>query len=112
MNIVILQGTISSDPVAKDLGAGMRAMSFEMSTVIDDGTTVSVPVVWFDPDPVTFDEGDKVTVIGTVRRRFFRAGGMTVPRTDVVAEAVASDPKRLADALAACAARVAGLAVG
>ena len=34
------------------------------------------------------EEGDAVVVTGRVRRRFFRAGGATASRTEVVADAV------------------------
>mgnify|MGYP003704667129 FL=1 len=49
----------------------------------------SVPVVWFDPSsPPLLDAGSEVLVRGTVRRRFFRSGGGTQSRTEVLAEEV------------------------
>ena len=50
-----------------------------------DETAVSVPLVWFDPpQKVSVVAGDEVSAVGTVRRRFYRAGGATQSRTEVV----------------------------
>jgi single-strand DNA-binding protein len=50
----------------------------------------SVPVAWFDPPAAASGlvAGDEVVVVGRVRRRFFRAGGATASRTEVVAAKV------------------------
>jgi hypothetical protein len=60
--------------------------------------TLSVPVTV--PRPASWvrelDTGDAIVVVGRVRRRFFRAGGVTASRVEVEAEAVArpGDPRR------------------
>ena len=54
-----------------------------MTTRSGDVTT-SVPVVVHDRE-VTVTAGDEVMVAGRVQRRFFRAGGSTQSRTEVVA---------------------------
>ncbi len=49
-----------------------------------------MPVVWHEA-PVSaesLDVDQEVVVVGRVRRRFFKAGGATQSRTEVVAEAV------------------------
>ncbi len=49
-----------------------------------------MPVAWFDPPAwaTALDAGAGVVVTGRVRRRFFRAGGITQSRTEVVASKV------------------------
>jgi single-strand DNA-binding protein len=49
-----------------------------------------VPVSWLAPSvpALTWASGTDVLVVGRVRRRFFRAGGVTQSRTEVVASAV------------------------
>jgi len=88
MNIVVLRGALSSDPVDRPLASGSTIWNLEVSTRTPDGT-FSVPVAWLDPPhPPRVAAGDDVVVVGQVRRRFFRAGGITQSRTEVVATAV------------------------
>jgi hypothetical protein len=51
-----------------------------------------VPVTWSGPagtaPGLDADTGDAVVAVGRVRRRFFRAGGVTQSRTEVVAASV------------------------
>ena len=55
----------------------------------------TVPVVWVDPPgSAAFAAGDEVVVIGAVRRRFFRAGGATQSRTEVLATSVVKSSQR------------------
>ena len=94
MNIVILQGVLSSAPVQRTLATGAVVVSLEVSTPAAGGTA-SVPVAWFDPPAaVVWGPGDEVCVLGTVRRRFFRSGGSTQSRTEVVADDVVGVGKR------------------
>lgn len=88
MNVVILRGTLSSDPASRDLASGSVLVSLELTTTVDEAS-VSVPVAWFDPaKEVTFAAGDALVVTGSVRRRFFRSEGRTQSRTEVVATEV------------------------
>jgi single-strand DNA-binding protein len=50
----------------------------------------TVPVAWANPpnNAAQLAPGTEVLVLGRVRRRFFRAGGFTQSRTEVVAEKV------------------------
>lgn len=85
MNVVILRGTLSSDPVSRDLASGSVLVSLELTTTVDEAA-VSVPVAWFDPGKeVTYAAGDALVVTGTVRRRFYASDGRTQSRTEVVA---------------------------
>jgi single-strand DNA-binding protein len=88
MNIVVLRGSLSSEPQLRTLASGSLLCSLEVTTRTSDGVS-SVPVAWFDPPTVpTFDAGSEVVIVGSVRRRFFRAGGATQSRTEVVATQV------------------------
>lgn len=96
MNIVVIQGALSSDPVTRTLASGSVVVSLELSTVTDDGT-LSVPVAWFDPPAeVAWAAGEVLLVTGVVRRRFFRSGGATQSRTEVVAAQVVPTARRRA----------------
>ena len=84
MNFVMLTGHLSSEPTVRELASGSVLVSYELTTKVDD-TSVSVPLVWFDPPKkVAVGVGDEISAVGTVRRRFYRAGGATQSRTEVV----------------------------
>ncbi len=86
MNVVILKGRLSSEPTVRELASGSVLMSLELTTRVEEVAS-SVPLVWFDPPAkVAVAGGDEVSVVGTVRRRFYRAGGSTQSRTEVVVE--------------------------
>jgi len=89
-NLALLAGTLSRSPSVRTLPSGTTVASLELRTKPSDGPAETVPVSWFDP-PATVGrlaEGDDLVVVGRVRRRFFRAGGATQSRTDVLATAV------------------------
>ena len=70
----------------------------------------SVPVSWPAP-PAGVDQlevGAEMVVLGRVRRRFFRVGGATQSRTEIVAERVvpAGQRRRVRATLDAAAARL------
>ena len=90
MNVVVLRGTLSSEPRARTLPSGSEVLNWELTTRTDEATR-TVPVQWDDPPSSVrrFGAGDEVVLSGTVRRRFFRAGGATASRTEVLAEAAA-----------------------
>ncbi len=76
----------------------------------------TAPVVWFDAPAWAgaLDADAAVLVIGRVRRRFFRAGGATQSRVEVVAERVVplSSLKRVRIALAELTAVIEAAAAG
>ena len=88
-NLVVLRGTLVSEPRVRELPSGSVVVQFDVTTR-DDGGAQSVPVAWFEPAArgVPGTPGDQLLVIGSVRRRFFRAGGVTQSRTEVVADTV------------------------
>jgi single-strand DNA-binding protein len=93
-NVVVLRGRVTSDPVVRELPSGSTVTQVELTTSCD-GAAVSVPVV-VDDRPVTCLAGDELIVVGHVRRRFFRAGGTTQSRTEVVAADVVPAGRRRA----------------
>lgn len=91
-NVVLLRGTLTNDPVVRPLASGNSVTQIELSTEVD-GRSVTVPVS-VDGGTVTVVAGDTVVVAGYVRRRFFRAGGVTQSRTEVVAADVVKTTRR------------------
>ena len=93
-NLAIIRGAVPHDPQSRDLPGGGVVVQFDVTTRVDsDGkdVNVSVPIAWNDPSATQraiLVAGAEVVVVGTVRRRFFRVGGATQSRTEVVADAV------------------------
>ena len=85
-NVVLLRGTVTSNPVVRELPSGVTVTQVEMTTQVA-GRAISVPVAVHDRR-VTVGCGDSVVVTGHVSRRFFRAGGATQSRTEVIASDV------------------------
>lgn len=91
-NVVILHGTISNEPTSRQLPSGDTVVQFDLRTIVE-GTnrsdTVTVPLSWTEPPTTALAaavEGADVVVAGTVRRRFFRSGGLTQSRTEVIVD--------------------------
>lgn len=96
MNIAVLQGSLGKDPQPRALPSGGEVVEFEVRVQVDERRTETVPVVWHEA-PASAAElavGTEVTVVGRVRRRFFRSAGATVSRTEVVADAVLASRSR------------------
>jgi hypothetical protein len=89
MNVVALAGKLSRPAAERVLRSGDRLVNLEV-TVPGPAGHESVPVVWHDPpaSALALDTDQEVTVVGRVRRRFFRTVNGTGSRTEVVAEAV------------------------
>ena len=87
MNVVVLRGRLSRPPQVRILPSGDRLLALELSVPREGDKTESVPVVWHEPPAAadSLDVDHLVVVAGRVRRRFFRAGGTTQSRTEVVA---------------------------
>jgi single-strand DNA-binding protein len=93
-NLAVVRGAISNEPQRRELPSGGAVVQFDVTTrLFPDGrpVSVSVPIAWNDPPAAAIGAiaaGAEVVVVGTVRRRFFRVGGATQSRTEVVAESV------------------------
>ena len=117
-NIAVIRGSVRTEPTVRELPSGGVVAQFDVATTTEsDGRqlSVSVPIAWSDPTTTQLGVlagGSEVVVVGTVRRRFFRVGGATQSRTEVVADAVVPvrQHKRVAVALRAAADRVLDLA--
>jgi single-strand DNA-binding protein len=92
LNVAVLRGTVSSDPRVRELPSGSSVTNVEVTIRLDD-STCSVPVVVHDAT-VKVVAGDEVVVVGHVARRFFRAGGVTQSRTEVVARTIVKASRR------------------
>lgn len=91
LNVAAVAGTVSSDPIHKELPSGSVLVAFSVSVrTAADSQATSLPIVWFDPpaNAATIERGLPVVVTGTLARRFFRAGGQTQSRTELVARRV------------------------
>jgi len=93
-NVAILRGAVRGEPMTRVLPGGGVVVQFDVLTAFgNDGavSNTSVPVAWTDPPATllaTVVDGIDVVVVGRVQRRFFRVGGATQSRTEVVAESV------------------------
>ena len=90
INQAVIRGALSSVPDIRVLASGTSLATLQLTTRPSEGPAVSVPVSVTDPQGwvATLQPGDEVVVIGTVRRRFFRAGGATASRVEVDASVV------------------------
>lgn len=94
MNITILRGALAAAPRVTALPDGSSVHNFELRAENGRERHV-VPIAWHDPKrPPRLDKGDSVVVVGAVRKRWFRSGGGSQSRTEVVATAVARDGSR------------------
>lgn len=91
-NVVLLRGTLSSEPVVRVLPSGTTVTQVDVTTEVA-GRATHVPVVVHDR-VVKVVKGDVVVVTGHVSRRFFRAGGVTQSRTEVVADGLVRATRR------------------
>jgi single-strand DNA-binding protein len=84
LNVADVRGLVSSDPRTRVLPSGDTVTNVEVTTRVGD-ENVSVPVV-VSGVTVSATRGDEVVVSGHIARRFFRAGGVTQSRTELVAD--------------------------
>jgi single-strand DNA-binding protein len=112
LNIVVLEGRLTRPAELRLLPSGDRLVALELSVAREGARAESVPVVWPEPPAAaaSLDVDQVVVVVGRVRRRFFRAAGLTQSRTEVVADVVvpARQAKRARTALAHAAALLEG----
>jgi single-strand DNA-binding protein len=108
INLVVLEGVLAKPAQYRELPSGSRLLTLEVTVPRENAPAEPVPVAWFDAPAwaASLDGGAPVVVVGRVRRRFFRAGGATQSRTEVVAERVlrSTEVKRAQAVMAAAAA--------
>lgn len=91
-NDVVLVGRVSGDPEVKELPSGDCVWLFRLVVRRPEGTASRQRVdtlecsAWsprVQRSVSVWREGDRVEVTGSVRRRFFRAGGVAQSRVEV-----------------------------
>jgi single-strand DNA-binding protein len=89
-NLTVLIGRLKAEPELRPLSSGSVITSLEVTVQRDGAPAETVPVAWLDaPTPAaSWAPGDEVLVTGRTVRRFFRFGGSTQSRTEVVATTV------------------------
>lgn len=99
INLAVIRGHLTAPPELRELPSGRDMAMLQITTRPAQGA-ISAPVVIWDPsDWVTvLDTGTELVVIGSVRRRFYRAGTTTASRVEIEASgiALASDKRRVA----------------
>ena len=90
-NVVALVGRLTRPAEERELPSGDRLLGLDLTVDRPDDKAESVPVVWPAGPASVLDwqPGELIVVVGRVRRRFFRSGGSTQSRTEVVAELAA-----------------------
>jgi single-strand DNA-binding protein len=110
INLVALEGRLARPAEERVLPSGSHVVSIELTVRPETGPAETVPVSWIDPPAWAsiLDADAAIVVVGRVRRRFYRAGGVTQSRTEVVAESIvpATAVKRARGALAKASARI------
>lgn len=87
-NVALVRGRLVAAPSIRLLARHEKVASFDLAGVVH-GRKAVVPVTAPAAELPTMEVGEEVTVVGHVRRRFFRVGGRTQTVTEVVAEHVA-----------------------
>ena len=109
-NVVFLRGRLTRPAALRSLPSGDQLVALEVSIQRQGEKAETAPVVWpgAPAAAIALDVDDEVVVLGRVRRRFFRAGGSTQSRTEVIADVVvpAGQTKRVKAALAKAASRL------
>ena len=90
LNVVVAVGRLTRPAELRVLSSGDRLVTMELTVPRDEGRAESLPISWFAAPAraADLDVDEQVLVVGRVRRRFFRAGGVTQSRTEVVADTV------------------------
>jgi hypothetical protein len=84
-NVSLVRGTLVALPTVRVIDRHQRATTFDLATVVA-GKRAVVPVVALNMDLPIIKVGDEVTVLGHVRRRFFRVGTRTQSVTELMVE--------------------------
>jgi single-strand DNA-binding protein len=98
VNLAVLAGSLLKQAEARLLPDGSTVWELDLAVQPTGRATAAVPVSWVAPatgaDPAAWTPGEELLVVGAVRRRFYRSGGATVSRTDVLAQAVVTARQR------------------
>jgi len=91
VNLAVVRGHLTSPPESRTLPSGRNLAVLQITTRPAAGGAISVPVAVWDPPAwlVALDTGAELVAVGSVRRRFFRAGAATASRVELEAALVA-----------------------
>ncbi len=101
-SLTLAQGVVAAPPTIRSTARGeiaeldLRSRAFVSAETTEPGPPIGITIV-ANPELIEgVEEGDELLVFGTTRRRFFRAGGTTVARTEVEAVSIVkvSDRRR------------------
>ena len=101
-SLTLAQGVVAAPPTVRSTARGeiaeldLRSRAFVSAETTGPGPPIGITIV-ANPELIEgVEEGDELLVFGTTRRRFFRAGGTTVARTEVEAVSIVkvSDRRR------------------
>jgi single-strand DNA-binding protein len=92
VNVVVLVGRVTQDPLVRELPGGATVTQLEIATKVD-GAAKKIPVALHERS-ISLGVDDLVVVVGQVQRRFFRSGGSTQSRTEVVASDIVPARRR------------------
>ncbi|MET0421339.1 MAG: hypothetical protein ABW073_06520 [Acidimicrobiia bacterium] len=99
VNVSVICGACSGPPEIRVLESGTRLATLALRCPTGDDRATSVPVTVWDPPAWldTVEAGDRLVVVGKLRRRFFQRPGGVGSRVDVEAELVgrARDRRRI-----------------
>jgi hypothetical protein len=99
VNLSVLCGACATPPEVRVLGSGSRLATFSLRCPTADDRATSVPVTAWDPPAwlEAVEPGERLVVVGRLRRRFFQRPGGVGSRVDVEADIVgrARDRRRL-----------------
>jgi single-strand DNA-binding protein len=102
VNLAVVRGHLTSPPEGRTLPSGRNLAVLQITTRAAEGA-ISVPVAVWDPPAwlLALDAGAELVALGSVRRRFFRAGVTTASRVEIEAAFVAKagDRRRLTAAM-------------
>ena len=87
--VTLVRGRLVAPPESRIIASRRRSTTFDLACIAH-GRRVLVPIVAVDVDIPALKTGDDVTVVGYVRRRFWRANGRIQGVTEVVADEVAA----------------------
>jgi single-strand DNA-binding protein len=95
-NLAILVGVLSRDAELRTLPSGDQLVALELTVRPEGEAAESVPIAWpaAPAAAASWEAGEELFVTGRVRRRYFRAGGVTQSRTEVVASRVVPTRRR------------------
>jgi single-stranded DNA-binding protein len=96
VSVTLVIGTLSRPAEIRVLPSGDTLIALEVTARRLVGAAETMPVSW--PGAPAWagrlDAGERVVVLGRVRRRFYRAGATTVSRTEIVADRVVPTRQR------------------